>query len=434
MPAGRFSRNTVLAGVFVLAIIALFVVAVVLLTKAGDWSFDVRTYTVRFDLDEGAEGLEKGSAVKLGGKRVGRVLRVDFDPPPESGAEVTALLVRIEVRSDLVLYEDAVVTLQRPLLGSNSALNILKLRSSPDAGRIAENGVIDGRISPPGFFRETDYAAVQNFLKRLDRWSADVDRDWPAPYDDVKATIASAREATENIAVLVQETRGRWDEWVGEIDGVIRQVRPRFDDLTARAQETVDRARNAAAEVEQAVVENRPRVNAAIEDFRALMEKANGEAYSEALTTIRKARETMEYAADAARRADEFITTRSPELGEIITSAALAAQQLKLATIEIRAAPWRLLYQPTRKELENELLYNSVRQYSQSLAEVRAAAEALESATQAVAAAQQDGVGRPAIDPATMDQLTQRLREAMDRAAEQERAFFERWVATPQGR
>jgi hypothetical protein len=134
----------------------------------------------------------------------------------------------------------------------------------------------------------------------------------------------------------------------------------------------------------------------------------------------------MTYAVEIARKTDEVVTTRIPEINEIITSGTLAAQQVKLLSAEVRAAPWRLLYQPNKKELENELLYNSIRAYSNSLADVRAAAEALEAATQAVAVTPQGQ--RPSVDEETLAALTVKLKDSVSKSAEQERLFFERWI------
>ncbi|MBS0537017.1 MAG: hypothetical protein JSR72_23410, partial [Proteobacteria bacterium] len=111
-------------------------------------------------------------------------------------------------------------------------------------------------------------------------------------------------------------------------------------------------------------------------------------------------------------------------------SATIAAQQLKLATTEIRAAPWRLLYQPTKKELENELLYNSVRQYASSVTELRSAAEALQSVTELNASAAKNGSDSGRVNQATLDNLTAKLKASFDQYQQQERSFLERWVKT----
>jgi ABC-type transporter Mla subunit MlaD len=426
MPAGRFSRNTVLAGVFVLAMIGLFVFGVVLLTESGDWSMRLNRYTIRFSLLDGAEGLEKGSAVKLGGKRVGRVRTVEFDPKPETGRDVEAILVEIEVDSSLKVYEDADITLVRPLLGTNSSLNIVRLRGEPATKQVAAGGTIVGKLAPPGFVSQADYAAVQNFLRRVDRWSGDIDKDWPKPYDDVKATVENVRKASADAEAIVSDARTRWNGWGGDIDQIFKTVKDRAESISKGADDAVKEARQFIDEVRKVVSDNRSKIDEALESARNIVKKFESEDYPAVAQAIKDGKATMAYAVEIARKADQVLTTRIPEINDIITNGSLAAQQVKLLSAEVRAAPWRLLYQPNKKELENELLYNSIRQYSNSLAEVRAAAQALEAATQAIAATPEGQ--KPAVDPETISALTVKLKDSVSKSAEQEKLFFDRWI------
>ena len=63
----------------------------------------------------------------------------------------------------------------------------------------------------------------------------------------------------------------------------------------------------------------------------------------------------------------------SVDIGEALGSAALAGQQLKLATIEVRRSPWKLLYRPTATEVEHEMLYEAARSFALAAADVKAA-------------------------------------------------------------
>lgn len=426
MPAGRLSRNTVLAGLFVLAIIALFVFGVVLLTKSGDWSLSTTRYVVRFSLLDGAEGLDAGSAVKLGGKRIGSVKSVEFEPAPGSGKDVESILVGIEVASSIKLYQDADITLVRPLLGSNSTLNIVRLRATPTSPPVASGGLIDGKLAPPGFITQADYAAVQNFLRRVDRWSGDIDKDWPKPYDDVKATVENVRKSSEDARDIVADAKGKWANWSGDIDDVLKTVKDRANSISQGADDAVKEARQFIDEVRKTLADNRAKIDETIETVRSVVKRFESEEYPLVAKAIRDAESTMAYATDVARKVDEVVTTRIPELEGIITDGTLAAQQVKLLSAEVRAAPWRLLYQPNKKELENELLYNSIRRYSESLADVRAAAEALEAATEAIAAT--PAGEKPIIDDQTIAALTAKLRDSVSKSAEQEKLFFDRWI------
>jgi ABC-type transporter Mla subunit MlaD len=419
MASGRFSRNTVLAGLFVLA--------VVLLAGGGSLlGLGLNRYIVKFSLADGAEGLEKGSKVKLGGRQIGRVRGVEFDPPPKTGKTIESLMVEIEVDSALRLYSDADVSLVRPLLGSNSTLNFMSLRSAEDARPVEPGGVIVGKIGPPAFLPQSDYARVQNFLARVDRWSADIDKDWPRTYGEITETVTSVRKSAKEAEELLTSAGEKWKTWSGEVDGVIKEIKPRFERLADSAQAAVDRAKATVEEVQALVSENRPRVDAFIKDAQELASRLRGEAYQDLAAALKNARETTEYAAETLRKAEGFVTTNLPEFQEIVLKAGLMAQEAKLAVSEIRAAPWRLFYQPNKKELENELLYNSIRSYSTSMSEVRAAAQALEAATQSLAATPEGA--RPTVDPASINALAEKLKAALEQSRQREAEFFDRWI------
>lgn len=433
MPAGRLSRNTVLAGVFVLLFVGMFVLAIVLLNKRGAWLAGTNSYTIHFDLEEGAEGLEKGSPVKLGGKRVGSVSSVEFDPKPGGDADVTGIAVGIEVDKSIRLYSDAKVTLVKPLLGSNSALNIVKLNGGKGATPVPSGGNIEGELAPPAFISQSDYATVQEMLKKVARtvdvaesWVQDVNKDWPKPYDDIKATIASAKNITADVEKVTSSAQTSWEGWRKDIDDIFKLVRERADSITKGADAGIQDFQKFIADGRKLVADNREKIDSTIDSVWSMITKFQKEDYAEVSATIKRARETMEYVENIARNADQTLATKLPEIKEIITDASLAAQQLKLTMVEVRAAPWRLLYQPNKKELENELLYNTVRAYSESLGEVRAAADALEAATRSVAATP-PGI-HPAIDQSTLDALTLKLKDSLSKSAEQERLFYDRWI------
>jgi ABC-type transporter Mla subunit MlaD len=426
MAAGRFSRNTVLAGVFVLVAVALFVTAVVLLSESGSWVRNGTEYSIRFDLDEGADGLEKGSAVKLGGKKIGSVLGVDFDPQPGGDQEVRSLVVRIKVDGRIKLYNDAQVTLVRPLLGSNSALNIVKLRSKPDAKLVSPGGEINGDLAPPGFVSQADYAKVQKiiddaqaFSGRINRWSEIIDPTFDQNYGKIEQTITDVSE-------MVKNARASWSDWRTWITDTIKLVRDRADSIITGIDDGIKEVRQTVADIDKAVDENRPYVREITENAASVVKQFRIEDYARVTAAIKDAQESMAKIRDFSAQANEMLTTRRPDIEQIITQAALAADQLKLTMVEVRAAPWRVLYQPNKKELENELLYNTIRQYSESLAETRAAAQALEAAARSLATTPAGAT--PAVDQATLDELTLKLKTSLSRSQERERKFFERWI------
>lgn len=417
--AARASKNNILAGIFVLVSIGLFVGTVIILSALGD-SFQAKTpYVVGFSLEDGAEGLEKGAPVKLGGKQVGRVTKSGLAFKPGS-KEPSGIDVEIQVRSDIELREDAIIQLNKPLLGTNSSLNIiavtgLKAEDETYTGgtaAVASGGRLVGRLGAPGFISRSDYRKVQNVIARIDKISADIEPQVKPIMDDARATAANVRSVTDDAAK-------RWPVWGNKVDQTFADFEPivaSVKDFVAKAQGVIDRNTKPLEEI--------------IENVRELTAKAKGEGYEEFMSAVRRGREGLDSFARSAQAVDELLVTKVPEIKDMITSGNLAAQQLKLATVEIRSAPWRLLYQPNKKELENELLYNSVRAYSMAVAELHAASQALDavSARAAGAGGAGSGAGGMSLSADEMEALKTRLKTAFDRYQAEEKEFLERWV------
>lgn len=436
--AARSSRNNTLAGLFVLAAIALGVGLVIVLSNVGDRLRPRKDYVVRFSVADGAEGLDKGAPVKVGGKRVGQVTSTAFHANEVTG-EPQYIDVGVSIDATLKLYRDADVQLVRPLLGSGSSINIAAFSARRRAGVDDEAGpqplvelqpgdVIEGHPGPPAFLAQSDYAKVQNIIDRVDRITAVA-----AP--QVDAMLADARAAVANVREVTDDVKARWPGWGAQADDVIRRVHDAsagFEDIVAKVRSGAD-ALNAGVADARAVVnkasaafdEYKPSIDRAVQNVRELTDKVNGEMYREVMDAVAKAKVGVADAAATLRDARELLERNAPQLDELVANANLAAQQLKLTTVEVRAAPWRLLYQPTKKELENEYLYNSVRQYSEAVGELRQAAEALRAVS--ARAAEARAAGRD-IDQASIDRLTAKLQDAFAQYQEQERRFLQRWT------
>jgi hypothetical protein len=68
----------------------------------------------------------------------------------------------------------------------------------------------------------------------------------------------------------------------------------------------------------------------------------------------------------------------SENVGTMLANLDLMSQQLVLLIAEARNAPWRLLYQPSTKEVSNELLYEASRNFVFGAADLKSASESLD--------------------------------------------------------
>src|ERR1044071_9664275 len=167
MAARAGSRNNILAGAFLLGCVAIAVAMSFVLSDAR--SSLARTNDsaapVRFSREQGAVGLKPGSNVQLAGQPVGRVKKVLFakaPDPKQPGVEIpVGIDVIVSVRSDVTLYENALVSLERPLLGSLTTINISNVGTPAgldtfqgSSAQLEDKEVIRGSLAPPGFLAQ----------------------------------------------------------------------------------------------------------------------------------------------------------------------------------------------------------------------------------------------------------------------------------------
>ncbi|MBX3385748.1 MAG: hypothetical protein KF768_04175 [Phycisphaeraceae bacterium] len=416
--ASRTSKNTVLAGAFLLIALVAFVAVVIVLGDMSDSWERRRHYEVLFSLEDGAEGLDRGSVVKLGGTKVGTVVSSGL-LKKEGTQEPIGVLVKIQVRADIDLYEDAIIQLAKPLLGSNSSINIVAVRGlgeddpAYDGGtaKLEEGGRMTGTLGAPGFLSRSDYRKLQNIIADVNSITSSVKPRVDPIMEEVQGAVSDVRSITRDAA-------GRWPTWGERIDRATAEIDP----IVGEVKTVLEQGRQFLASAQEVLDRNRAGFDEIVENVRVLTKNARGEAYDEVLAAIRRGREGLDSFASAAKQVDELLMTNAPALTDTIANANLAAQQLKLTTVEVRAAPWRLLYQPTKKELENELLFNSVRTYSMAVADLHAATQALN------AVSARASVSPGAVDTATVDTLTRQLQDAFDRYQKHERQFIDRWI------
>ncbi len=114
------SSENIKAGLFVVVVIAVALAIIFTLGGVKEMFVSKTQYIVRFELHEGAKGLEVGSDVTLGGRSIGAVQEIEFG---QDNSVPTYVDITIAIDSDIQLYQDAVGFLERPLLGAGAVIN-----------------------------------------------------------------------------------------------------------------------------------------------------------------------------------------------------------------------------------------------------------------------------------------------------------------------
>jgi ABC-type transporter Mla subunit MlaD len=461
----RGTKNNVKAGVFVVASIALLMGITITLTGAGDWFSSKKTYVVRFDLADGAMGLKNGSEIRVGGQTVGKVVAVSYSRPPKSrevsepaspaaapaagGLTVPRhVYVTVEVRADIALYSDAVFGLELPLLGSVSVINI------PDTGgRGSENPaspggaatpakvladwqMVRGTLAPPTVLAQAGYGPEQKRQMQLileggTRISDRMQSLIIAAEAQAIPALANVNETTRDVRRAVGDTVKQFPDWTTLISQTLRSVQSAAFEGDQRVRE----AKAVMTLVGEVLADAKPKVSAILTSVQSTSDRADkftAKIDTELYATVKKALEEGERTIANAEQTSALLlgTLREevPKLQYMMANLRLAGDQLKLTITEVRRSPWRLLYQPKRKEIEEELTYDAARTYAEAAGNLRAASIAI----QAVLDAQKAQPG-PLTDAQRnqLADLTKNLAEAFAEYDRVNRAFTDRLLGNP---
>lgn len=426
--ATTVTRNNIIAGVFLIVAIVAAVAVSAVISGVGDTLRPTRQYVVRFSIEDGAAGLSAGSPVAIGGQAVGRVTSVRVRLEGDGSPAVTRgpfIEVLMRVRSDLMLHDDATVFLVKPLLGSESWLNIADAGNPQldDDEKPSRRGsmALRGQIAPPEFLAQAGYGPTQadqirraiaqmtTMVERMDRMTAEIEPKIGPVVDSLAAATADIREVAE----LARTRAPGLVDKADEILATTSDVAAKLSALLGDVQGGVEEARSVVERVRFAVDDARPVVDRILANVESATAKVDQESIARLNEALEEGKAAASGLADTLADVAALVQEHGPSLGKTMANARLASDQLKLATVEIRQSPWRLLYRPTTKELEAELVYGAAQSYAAAVSDLRASIEAVE---------RLNGAGRR--DPGVVMAATESLHGALVRYEAMEREFL----------
>ncbi len=419
------SRNNVLAGVFVVGSLILAVAMAFTLASISGLGPTVK-YTVRFTVQDGAVGLKKGSDVQLGGQLVGKVLSVELAKAQAAGGDSVAdgIDVAIEVKKDVTLYKDAKFSLERPLLGSLTTINIWSIGDpSGKAGRLEAGATIKGGLAPPGFLAQAGIGP--DVISRIPEIITDA-RDTMRNFKEITETNKpKINETVENVRQITADVRGKAGEWTAAGDRIVNNAEgfsKRLDPWMNQADAAVAKAKDFTTGLDNALKDNRPKIDQTIANVTDVTERFKTQTMDHVDAAVAAGKESLEEFRKLALNVSGLVTEQTPNIEKALANARLATDQLKLAMIEIRAQPWRLLYRPSKKETEQELLYDSARAYASAVSDLRATSESLAAVLEA------SRTGASPEQAVEIEKLRTSLRQKFEKYDQVERDLLDRMV------
>lgn len=403
--SGESEKNNFRAGIFTITALVLgFATLVVLNGEAVEQLFGkYNRYSVRFDLYDGVSGLNTGSEVRVGGLTRGRVTAIKLEGLNDDPGTEPEAIVEIEVDKKIQLWSNAVAIRTVPILGGSSWINITTVggadqaTQSPDKRNGQESVELptdgSGRIpATPGDGLLSTMVGAENarstrqLLYNMVSFTNFLDKDVS------DAFAKDVRPALGDMKGLVTDIRSDYLGWRGDIDQTFESVASAADRLEGgmeTAEKTMEEVRQDVRVIGDLVRRNVGRIDASIANLEIMSE--DGLAITRRLRDQTLAR--VDEALDAGSQAigdlakllgtlDVEIAASVPSIRAMLQDAMVAAGEMKLATIEIRRSPWRILYQPQPGELANENLFAAARDFTIAASEVRTAAESLQSVMQ----------------------------------------------------
>ena len=371
-------RNNVRAGVFVsLALVATIATVLVLSDAWTRFTHSRTAYIVRYPVSSGVKNLKKGAQVRVGGIVLGEVIHVrpDLDTPAFDTIDVEFVL-----DDEVVLYQTAQIYISSALLGADAWLDITSVGDPGDA--LAEGealvgeptlGLLAGVLGPESA-RDTE-EIIENARAVTSHLNEHFADDYDRIVDDVQSVTGDVRGLAHRIA------EEDWPAWSARVTGVFDRVealQAKLDEALAVGHALLEDGRGVVGENRESIREIVSNVRATSEDARAFADRLEGELADKANRLLETGNEALDEAVAAVRQIRTDYETWAIGLGETLGNASLASQQLKLAMIEVRRSPWRLLYQPEPEELQHELLYEATRSFAMATADLKAAARSMQ--------------------------------------------------------
>lgn len=436
-------------GLFVIAIGALLVGSVLFIYP--NMPGDTRRILVRFPHDAGVAPIKEASPVLLGGSvQVGQVRRVSLESlveeSPTGPRRKLLIMVEADVAGALDLYRDCRITTDQPPVGGPGVLVILSV-GTPDSGPLG-NYAIAGL---PAQSLAASVGSLSRFLFEPDGFLAKLDRAIDgaaegslmnkllASLDDVNAITAEMRtqfNGKDQLTLL-----GKVQQMADNLNattGALRQQMNAADEaaMLARMLSAMERVNQALEEARGILAENRPVVHNTVVNIDALA-SALQQQLSAVLRTefnrddpasiLGKVHVSMDRLnaslgalAGASGTAENVLVVNKPLIEQTLRNVHDMSAQLKLASDEIRLAPWRLLYRPTERENAETTIFQAARNFAEAASSLDSAAARLAALQDAARSERSD-----AVPPEELRQMRAELQSAFEHFRTAEEFLFQ---------
>lgn len=353
-------RDNMKAGLFVLVGFLMFLFVVYTLFDFERLFEQTQQVKVSYTLDDGLKGLKVGAAVTLGHATIGEVVNIQNQWQEETN-RVVGKVVTASFPKQYAICQNAIFELNVPTFGTSTTLNIRDI----GAGEMYEIGtiipgaigtmlIVDEIIVNAGI-GETQRRQFRQIVENIESITTRIREDYAILMPELKLTITEAKaimakfhDAVADVKSVTTDLANRKDMWFERVDG-----------MTGSAKDSFDRVRDLIRDKEPALRETVDQVHDVTKSLRDRTIHQIDEVMLKANAALGNFKMT-------SSRIKSFVAGQRPVLERALANAQLTTDQLKLAAIEVRRSPWRLLYKPGDDELETDNLYDAARSFAQA--------------------------------------------------------------------
>ena len=376
-------RNNTVAGFFVLVATVGFVATVITLSDLGDFA-STQALKIAFPLDIGVPGVKIGSEVLVGGMSVGKVASISAEV---NRADNPRFVVTVTIPQEYQIHEDAFAGLVVPLIGGATAIDIAPLgtKGPPLTSKFFDDGdTLVGGYAPSLLLKTAgigpeDLQRIKDIVRRMDGITENVQEVTAfaakTVNEDGPAIMHNIRLTTEDVKSFVALLQEKWPQWSDRIAEIIENVRAtveRGPELATRAEAMMDNVDGGVTEVRTLVNDVSPSVKSTAEDVAEVARWTREEGLAKFDQLLDQAGRGLASATEMFTILNENLTTELPQVSRILANLRLSSDNFKLASIEIRSQPWRVLYTPSKEEAKQSLLHDAVRTYAAAVGDLEA--------------------------------------------------------------
>ena len=366
MSDSNFSNN-LRAGVFVSTILALALAVGFVLLKVDLFS-KYQTLILQFDTTEGVSGLSRGSEVKVGGLTVGRVTLIS--PEIDKDGNLAGINVSIQIMAGIPIRYSATapegtnaeVIRVGSLVGRTAIINFNTLGQEP--APILKSG--DSLLATRGSGMLTTLVGPANAVRTN---------------EIIKGLAVTAAW----LKTIPEEYRTRVVPTLQNLSTTTANFNQDYDAWRKPIGDTLLNAQSLTGNADQLLKDNKAKFTQLMDSTTSTMADAKVIASEFRTKSLPALQKLLDQGADAASslsnsldQIEQQMPARLIDLRDFMLDAREIAGQFKLAAIEIRRSPWKLLYQPKPGEVAHENLYNATRAFALATADLKTASASLQ--------------------------------------------------------